>query len=265
MVTLVLLCVSLLQAGRADASGDELARKVRQAVRLDTQIQKDFTYFERRRDVRISKLGKVTIGPERTFEVYPSDQHGRTYKRLIAINGLPLSAEELAQRDAQHQRDLREAAETEHDRSERLARTAEEQREREQILDDAFAVFAATIVGRDTIDGQPVIVADVRPREEASVKTREGRWMKAFAGRAWISEADSQIVKIDMHAARDVTIGWGVIGRISKGSRVLFVRRRFENAWLPAETTYEARGRTLLFRTFQFSVTTTYSNYRRRR
>ena len=269
MVTLVLLCVSLVQAGRVDPSGDELARKVRQALRLDAQIQKDFTYLERRRDVRISKLGKVTIGPQRTFEVYPSDQHGRTYKRLIEVNGVPLSAEELARRDAQHERELREAAEreqreTEPDRAERLARIAEEKRERDEILDDAFAVFRATIVGRETIDGQPVLVADVRPREEAPVKTREGKWMKAFEGRVWFSETDSQIVKIDMHAARDVTIGWGVIGRLSKGSRVVFVRRRFENAWLPSETTYEARGRTLLFRTFEFSVTTTFSNYRRR-
>jgi hypothetical protein len=42
------------------------------------------------------------------------------------------------------------------------------------------------------------------------------------------------------------------------------VRQRFENAWLPAETTYEASGRTLIFRPFQFKVSTTYSDYKRR-
>ena len=34
--------------------------------------------------------------------------------------------------------------------------------------------------------------------------------------------------------------------------------------WLPVETTYEASGRTLIFRPFQFNLTTTYSDYRRR-
>ena len=67
-----------------------------------------------------------------------------------------------------------------------------------------------------------------------------------------------------MRAASDVTIGWGVVGRIHRGTRVLYARRWFENAWLPAETTYEASGRTLIFRPFQFKVTTTYSDYQRR-
>jgi hypothetical protein len=88
--------------------------------------------------------------------------------------------------------------------------------------------------------------------------------MKQFEGQLWIAEADYQVVRIDMHAVGDVTIGWGVVGRIHKGTRVVYMRRRFENAWLPAETTYEASGRTLIFRPFQFKVTTTYSGYQRR-
>ena len=66
-------------------------RRVRTALQLDYQVQKDFTYLERRRDVRISRLGKVTIGPFRTFEVYPSDRPGGTYKRLIEVDGKPLA------------------------------------------------------------------------------------------------------------------------------------------------------------------------------
>jgi hypothetical protein len=268
MPTLVLIWLAILQAPAPHPSTDELARRVRQALKLDAQIQKDFAYVERRRDVKVSKLGKVTIGPLRTFEVFPSDPPGRTYKRLIEIDGVPLSAGELARRDADHERDLREAAarerrESERDRAARAARLADQARERDAIIDDAVAIFAPTIVGREMVDGQPVIVADVKPRQQAVAATREGKWMKAFEGRIWIAEADSQLVKVDMHAARDVTIGWGVVGRLFKGSRVVFERRRFDGAWLPSRITYEARGKTLLFRNFQFNVTTTYGSYRR--
>jgi hypothetical protein len=247
----------------------EFERRVRQAVQLDFQIQKDFTYLEQRRDVKISKLGKVTIGPLRTFQVLPGSAPGQTYKRLIAENGVPLSAEELARRDAEHQKDIAEAQERQRresasQRSDRLERAAAEQRQRDQILEDAFRVYAARIEGRTTVDGQPVLITHLTPRRDADVSTREGRWMKQFEGQLWVAEADYQVVKIDMRATSDVTIGWGVVGRIHKGSHVLYVRRRFENAWLPAETTYEASGRTLIFRPFQFSVTTTYSDYKRR-
>ena len=54
-----------------DMPAGELSRRVRQAVQLDYQIQKNFTYLELRRDVKISKLGKVTLGPPRTFQVIP--------------------------------------------------------------------------------------------------------------------------------------------------------------------------------------------------
>jgi hypothetical protein len=250
-------------------SSAEFARRIREAVRLDYQTQANYTYLERRRDVRISKLGKVTIGPVRTFQVMPSPVSGQTYKRLIAVDDKPLPTEELARRDAEHAADVKEAQarqarETPQQRAERLEREAKEQHERQAILEDAFKAYDATIERREIVDGVPVLVARMRPRKDAPVTTREGRWMSHFEGYLWVAEADYQIVKVDMRATSDVTIGWGVVGRIHKGSRVLFVRRHIANAWLPVETTYEASGRTLIFRPFQFAVTTTYSDYRRR-
>src|SRR5581483_3431307 len=79
-----------------------LIEKVREHLRTDRELQTQYTYLERRRDVKVSKLGKVTVGPERTFEVYPGDAPGRTYKRLVAVDGTPLDPAELARRDEEH-------------------------------------------------------------------------------------------------------------------------------------------------------------------
>ena len=257
------------QAALPSPTSAEFANRIRQSVRLDNQMQADYTYVERRRDVRISKLGKVTVGPMRTFRVLPSPISGQTYKRLIAVDDKPLSAEELAKHDVEHAADIKEeqarqARETPSERAERLERSTREQRERDAILEDAFRAYDALIERRDIVDGVPVLVARMTPRKDPQVTTREGRWMSHFEGHLWVAEADYQIVKVDMRATSDVTIGWGVVGRIQKGTRVLYVRRRIDNAWLPVETTYEASGRTLIFRPFQFSLTTTYSDYRRR-
>lgn len=250
-------------------SRQEFATGVHEALRRDAERQDDFTYLEHRRDVKISPLGKVSVGPRRTFEVYPSAGPGGAYKRLIAIDGKPLSAEELAERDARHKRDLaeaaaREARETDDQRAARRRRAEEERQRRANLIDDAVAVYRATIVGREQVDGVPVLVADLKPREDADVETREGRWMKQFAGRLWVAESDYQLVRLEMRAIEDVTIGWGVIGRLHEGSRLRYARRRVGDTWLPAELTYEASGRTLLFRTFEILATTTYSDYRKR-
>ena len=244
-------------------------RRAKDAIRLDPELQQSFTYTEERRDVKISRLGKVVLGPARTFEVYPSDESGQTYKRLIAVEGRPLDPAELAKRDAEHQRNLeqrarKQARETPAERTAREAEAGAARRERDAWLADALAVFEPAIIGREVIDHEPVIVVGLTPRADASVRTREGSWMKQFEGRAWFAETDAQLVRLDVRARRDVTIGWGLIGRIHEGSRLLFSRRKFQDAWLPSELTYEASGRTLLFRPFTINVVTKYSNYRRR-
>ena len=247
---------------------DVFMRQVRDAVRLDYELQSQFTYTEERRDVRISRLGKVEVGPLRTFQVFPSSRPGRTYKRLLAVDGKPLSAEELARRDREHEQHLAEIAaaerrETPEDRAKRLRKEREELAERDAILDDALAVFEPAFEARDVIDGQDVFVITLTPREHARVTTREGGWLKEFAGRVWIAEAGRQIVKLDLRAKDDVSIGWGILGRLHEGSRFVFARRRVEGAWLPAEVIFDASGRTLLFRSFDVDLVTTYSNYKR--
>jgi hypothetical protein len=129
-------------------------KKVREVARLDYEIQKEFTYIENRRDIRMSAFGKVSVGPMRTFEVYPSPHvPGRTYKRLVAVDGQPLDPAELARRDAEYQKSLEERRhETAHDRAKRLDEQAKEKRERNEVLDDALNVFEVTFVDRRVVD-----------------------------------------------------------------------------------------------------------------
>jgi hypothetical protein len=266
----VAVCLPLSAQAPAGDLPDPAAflRQVRDSIRLDDDLQQDFMYLEERRDVKISKLGKLEVGPRRTFEVYPSTTPGGTYKRLIAVEGKPLDAAELARRDREHQENLRKAAEREKretasQRAERLEQAAQEEQERRAIIEDGLAVFAPTLVRRELLEGRPVIVIALNPRPDARVTTREGKWMKQFEGTAWVSEDDHEIAKLDMHAKDDVTIGWGLLGRIHEGSRFIFQRRKVENVWLPAQITFDATGRTLLLRKFQLNVVTTYSGYKR--
>ena len=247
---------------------DTFIRKVREAVRRDYELQSQFSYIEERREVKISRLGKVDVGSVRTFEVFPAPEPGGTYKRLIAVDGRPLSPEELARRDREHQEHMAEIAEREKkdtpgDRAKRLRRMREEAADRDAILEDALAVFDPTFESREVIDGELVFAIALRPRHDARPTTRPGRWMKKFAGRVWIAEDGHQIVKLDLRAIDDVTIGMGIVGRLHEGSRVVYSRRHFEDTWLPSELIFDATGRTLLFRPFDIDIVTTYSDYKR--
>ncbi len=247
----------------------EFIRRMRGAIRFDDDLQQAYTYLERRRDVKFSGLGKVSVGPLRTFEVYPSNQPGRTYKRLIAVDGKPLPAADLARRDDEHRRNVlaeveRDKLETPAAKSARQAKDAQERRERDAIVNDAFAIFEATVIGRETIDGQSTLILWITPRRTVSPKTREGGYMKNFAGKLWVAEADGEIVKIDLTSFDDISVGLGVVGRVHQGARLGFARRRVNNeAWLPSWSHINAKGRTLMFRPFDFDVRTEYLDYKK--
>lgn len=241
-----------------------VAHGIQENLRREYSEPLPFTYKEKRRDIEISKLGKVSVGPLRTFEVYPGLVDD--YKRLIAVDDKPLEAAELARRDAEHQRNQqrkaeRERAESPERRAARLAREAEEVRERQAILDDAGRVFALTFVCRETFQGDTVLVLDLKPQPHARVTTREGAWMKKSAGRAWVTEAGSHVARIRFHAFDALSIGWGVVARVEPGSGFDYVRKRVGQTWLPSRFTLEGSGRTLLFRRFEVSTVTTYSDH----
>jgi hypothetical protein len=245
------------------------AQEVRKRLRADRELQSEYTYIERREEIRVSKLGQVTEGPVKVYEVYPSVEPGGTYKRLIAVGGVPLSPAELAKADRKHRDDLRRdrerrARETPRERARRLEKEAEERRQRAAVLDEIFDAYDIRLVSRALIDGHPTVLATLEPRSDHRPRTEEGELMKKLRAKAWVSELDYQIVRAEVEVIEDVTVGWGIIGRLHKGTRGVFERRKINNeVWLPSRESLVGSGRALLFRSFQVNTLTEYSGYRR--
>lgn len=247
----------------------QLIREVRAGLRTDEELLRQYTFRERRRDVDVTKLGKLQFGPWREFEVYPSDVPGETYKRLVTVDGTPLAPVVLDRRDAEHRKAVLDRleqirVETPVQRQKRLARKARERREEQNVVDDVFAVYDIAVVGREVVDGRPTIVTSLTPRRNARTRSDAGKFLKKMRGRAWINEADRQMVRVEMVAIEDVTFGFGLLARMQKGSTILFRRTLVNNEiWLPAEARYRVVGKTLVFRKFTLESTTQFSDYRK--
>ena len=238
------------------------AEQVRARLRTDRDLQSHYTFIERRQEIDVSKLGKVSRGATKVYEVYPSPEPGNTYKRLISVDGTPLSDAELARNDAKHRRDLEER------KKEPEAKRAEERAKAEQkeqaAIDDLFKVYDIRLVRRELLGGYPTIVATLEPRSGYRPRTDEGKLMQKFRVRVWVHESDYQVVKVNAEAVDDVTVGWGLIARVHKGATLTYERRKVNGeVWLPARLEYRATGRSLLFRTFDIDSSTEWRGYRR--
>jgi hypothetical protein len=247
---------------------DAFVAEVRARLRTDEELQNQYTYVEKRQRIRISKLGQVELGDTRLSEVYPGSQPGQRYRRLIAVNDVPLDATVLEQRDAARQKFLADRAEiltneTPAERASRERRQAEIRRRQQDIVDDVFGVFEMRVVGEDVLDGQRVIAVSLTPRAGVAPRSRTGRYFPKFHGTAWVTAGEYQVVKADLEASSDVLVGLGLVGRVHKGSRFTFERKRINEVWLPARVVIELVGRTLLVRKFSVRAVTEFSDYRK--
>jgi len=237
---------------------------VKARLRTDRALQANYTFLERRQEVEVSKLGKVSVGSTKTYEVYPSRDPGNTYKRLVAVDGAPIDARELEKNDAKHRADLEAQEGTPDARAKHAREVADERQKEHEAIEEIFRVFEMRIVGREDLRGYQTIVGTLEPRRSYKPKTDDGQVMKRFRARVWINEADYQLARVDLEAIDDVTYGWGILGRLHKGAKITYERKKVnDEVWLPARLRILGTGRSVLFRTFAIDSTTEWSEYRK--
>lgn len=268
-VALGLSAAGLAQSSRPLPDAAAFQREVRARLQIDDFRQRDYIYTATQRTLNLDGAGRVTGERLKVVESYPGLPGEPRWDRVLVEDGKPLSDAELAEQDGERKKKadayLRKQARRTlaQEEAERRARE-DERREQAPILDDAFRVFAFKIVGREFVGDHETVVVTMTPQREVKTRTRQGGWAKHFKGRAWIHEADYELVKVEMEAIDTLSVGFGVLARIHEGSKVTFERRQMEDgAWLPARSSLSASARFLLLRRYRMNVVTEYSKYRR--
>lgn len=273
LALIVALTASAVLDGQTPTSSvpnrDAFIAEVRARLRTDEELQTRYTYLEKRQQIRVSKLGKVQLGQTRLFQVYPSPEPGQTYRRLMSVDGVPLDPDVLKARDEARRKFLEDEAaaraqETPRERERRERKLAEARKEQQDTVDDVFRVYEIDLVGRETIDGHQAVVGSLEPRQNVSTRSSAGKYFSKFRGRAWVSEHDYQVMKVEMEAVENLLVGWGILGRVHKGSRMIVERRKVnDEVWLPARVTFEVIGRAVLVRKFSVRAVTEFSDYKK--
>jgi hypothetical protein len=274
--TVALLAAALAAATAATAQERPLPeqgaflRETRARLQTDYSLQETYAYVETRSEQKLDGDGRVTEEIVRVIESYPGlpGEDGR-FERVISVNGRAVPARELEARDRERQEEARRmaarsATQVARDRA-RQARETEEQRVRvSAAVEDIFRVYDVRMTGRESVDGHETIAFSLTPRPRAEPRTREGRYMRRFAVRAWISEFEHELVRLEAEAVETLSIGFSLLARVHKGTRFSFERRKVnDEAWLPARSSYTGSARVGLIRTVRRQGVSEFSSYRR--
>lgn len=271
------LIVLLLAGAVLPAAGQErplpdyatFLAEARKRLQADDVRQSAYVYVETRREQKLDGSGKATKETLDVFESYPALPGEFRWRRQTVKDGKPVPAADLDRQDRERQQKVMGYArklEREPDkvRTAEQKKRDEERRETERAVDDALLVYDIKMLGRETVSGHETIAFSFTPRKNAKPKTREGKIMRHFQGKAWVSEAEYEVVRVEAEAIETASFGLGFLARVHKGSKAAFERRKVNGEeWLPASATYTASARLFLVKRLRIGGTSEFSDYRK--
>src|SRR5262249_9324307 len=243
--------------------------EVRKHLDTDDFRQLGYVYVETRRVRKLDKAGQPTSESVKTLESYPGLPGEERWERVLSEDGKAIPPQELERRDRERQKHVEEYVRALAKDPQQLKAKEERERQRRRreladSIDDINRVFDTRMAGREAIEGHDTIVLALTPRPGAKPRTRAGGIMQHFNVRAWISESDYELVRLDAEAIDTVSIGFGLVARLHKGSQASFLRRKVNGeSWLPARADYFFTARVGLLAVLRRGGSVEFSNYKK--
>jgi len=270
VIASALLSVTALVAQERPLPDQEsFLRDVRTRLQTDSTLQSGYIYVETRREQKVDGRGRVEQESVKVYESYPGLPGEDRWERLISENGQPRAAsdleKELRNRQKKAEAMVLEATDQPAKQQARQQREyATRRREFDAMLDDLFLVYNIRMERRELLDGHETIVFSLTPRRGAKPRTREGSQMRAFAVRAWISESDRELVRVDAEAIDTLSMGFGLLARLHKGAKLSFLRTKVnDEVWLPSRVSYSGSARVGLVAVLRRIGMSEFSDYRK--
>jgi hypothetical protein len=242
-------------------------QEVRENLASAQELAHQFAYKERRTEMHMNPFGRMGMGDTRVAEVYPSSVPQMTYKRVVERNGLPVTAEDLAEQEREYRKKVAEvrrdlAREDEDDREQRRRDELLAERRAQRMIDDVVAALQFDIARRESRDGVPTIVIAFQGRPDAKPVTREGKVAKVFKGEAWIHEAAREVMHVEAVATDNVSFG-GFIAKLYEGTHATLDRAEVApGVWMPIRVKFEGQARAL-FRKVDIDYAIEWFDYQR--
>jgi hypothetical protein len=270
LLLLVLLASLLATVSAQDRPLPDYATfsaQVKTHLATDEERQSGYMFIEKRTEQRLDGNGRTTDESVSVFEVYPGLPGQDRYRRLIEEHGKPVPPATLARNDRKRQEEVESYARkisTSAGHQQDTQQLDKERRRYRAAIDDLFRIYDIHLVKRESLDGHDTIAATLMPKPGVKPQTDDGEIMRHFKARAWISESDYELVRVEIEALDDLSFGWGVLARVHKGTMATYQRRKVNNeVWLPAQVTWTASARVLLLKQLRLRGVSDYSGYRK--
>lgn len=181
--------------------------------------------------------------------------------RLIQVDGSPLTPErqrkeitrlDTLQKDPERVRALAEELHHDEQRVRRIMRA---------LPDASEFTYAGTEVDAD---GRSRVRLTFRPRSAYDPPSRELAVLTGMEGTMLIDATARRLVRVDATLTRDVSFGWGIVGRLYRGGHFLLEQRDVgAERWAITTLQLDFKGRVLLLKSITIDSLSSATDFRR--
>ncbi len=172
--------------------------------------------------------------------------------RTLLLNGQQLTAEQQTQDEARMKKLVEDPVERAK-REKRAKADSDKAMQMFKAIPDAFVFRYDTAKSDDMKHSDPengLVCLAFSPNPHYDPPNIELKVFRSLSGKMWIDRAAARLVRIDGQLFEDVTFGWGILGRLTKGGTFAVVQKDVgDNHWEIVAIDVSMTGKAVLFKT----------------
>jgi hypothetical protein len=184
--------------------------------------------------------------------------------RVVERDGRPVTEEERQRNEERIREALAKARALS---PEERRRRREENRRKGSAEDSWIREFPEALdyrqVGEEVMNGRAALVLECSPRPGYRASNMRARIFEKTKGRIWVDKAENELVKADVEVFDDINVGFGLFGRIHKGTRFRLERQKMaDGAWMPTLQAARFAARIMMVKSMNREFTLRFSDYK---
>jgi hypothetical protein len=185
---------------------------------------------------------------------------------IVGYDGKALTPEQRRDELARVDRFLRDPAELRKKQAQERE-TADRSLRITRALPDAFLYeYAGEEQGSEGIGrvGEPLVKLSFRPNPNYDPPSRVEEVLRGMQGFVLVDAAHGRLASIDGTLFKDVGFGWGILGHLDRGGRVVLHQQWVEgDLWQLSSVSFKVTGKILLIKSFASEATEVFSGFRK--
>ena len=196
----------------------------------------------------------------KTYEV--TMLFGSPYRRLVEVDGKPLSPSKKAEEQKKFDEVLAERRnETPEKRSARIAKFEAERKRDHTMMEQLTKAFDFHLLGNHKLRGHRVYVLAAKPRKDYRPPDRDSQVLTGMEGKLWIDRISFQWVRVEAHVMHPVRIE-GIVAEVEPGTEFELEKMPVSgNIWLTQHYAMRSNAKVMMLVPHHTQENITYSNY----